>query len=138
MFWWFSNALQVFDGSVSLKISALSVNKQDLNRNQSPTTHVLFNFQHSKLYIGAKRTANPPHIFAMADLGYQSMVTYSSDQVRRSSHSQKFSSQFLDCPLNIVRIKYSYRSLFSLHSALLSLEKVVLEKLKVLISQFSS
>ncbi|KAI4538021.1 hypothetical protein MG293_011424 [Ovis ammon polii] len=36
--------------------------------------------EHSKLYIGAKRTANPPHIFAMADLGYQSMVTYSSDQ----------------------------------------------------------
>ncbi|XP_011369328.1 myosin-IIIa [Pteropus vampyrus] len=36
--------------------------------------------EHSKLYIGAKRTASPPHIFAMADLGYQSMVTYSSDQ----------------------------------------------------------
>ncbi|KAB0398693.1 hypothetical protein E2I00_002719 [Balaenoptera physalus] len=36
--------------------------------------------EHSKLYIGAKRTANPPHIFAMADLGYQSMVTYNSDQ----------------------------------------------------------
>ncbi|OWK03046.1 hypothetical protein Celaphus_00007500, partial [Cervus elaphus hippelaphus] len=35
---------------------------------------------HSKLYIGAKRAANPPHIFAMADLGYQSMVTYSTDQ----------------------------------------------------------
>ena len=44
MFWWFSNALQVFDGPVALKISALSVNKQDLNRNQSPTAHVLFNF----------------------------------------------------------------------------------------------
>lgn len=37
MFWWFSNALQVFDGPVALKIGALSVNKQDLNRNQSPT-----------------------------------------------------------------------------------------------------
>ncbi|XP_012510311.1 PREDICTED: myosin-IIIa [Propithecus coquereli] len=36
--------------------------------------------EHSKLYIGAKRTANPPHIFAMADLGYQSMITYNSDQ----------------------------------------------------------
>ncbi|NXT01865.1 MYO3A protein, partial [Jacana jacana] len=35
---------------------------------------------HSKLYIGAKRTANPPHIFAVADIGYQSMVTYNSDQ----------------------------------------------------------
>uniref|UniRef100_A0A8C6IJN4 Myosin IIIA n=1 Tax=Mus spicilegus TaxID=10103 RepID=A0A8C6IJN4_MUSSI len=34
----------------------------------------------SRLYIGAKRTANPPHIFAMADLGYQSMVTYNADQ----------------------------------------------------------
>ncbi|XP_044083914.1 myosin-IIIa [Neovison vison] len=40
----------------------------------------LYSTQHSKLYIGAKRTANPPHIFAMADLGYQSMVTYNSDQ----------------------------------------------------------
>ncbi|XP_045391066.1 myosin-IIIa [Lemur catta] len=40
----------------------------------------LYSTKHSKLYVGAKRTANPPHIFAMADLGYQSMITYSSDQ----------------------------------------------------------
>ncbi|KAB0381690.1 hypothetical protein FD755_003607 [Muntiacus reevesi] len=40
----------------------------------------IYSAEHSKLYIGAKRAANPPHIFAMADLGYQSMVTYSSDQ----------------------------------------------------------
>ncbi|KAK2498411.1 hypothetical protein MC885_015328, partial [Smutsia gigantea] len=40
----------------------------------------LYSTEHSKLYTGAKRTANPPHIFAMADLGYQSMVTYNSDQ----------------------------------------------------------
>ncbi|KAM8802107.1 myosin-IIIa [Rhynchonycteris naso] len=40
----------------------------------------LYSTEHSKLYIGAKRTANPPHIFAMADLGYQSMLTYNSDQ----------------------------------------------------------
>ncbi|XP_013370798.1 PREDICTED: myosin-IIIa [Chinchilla lanigera] len=40
----------------------------------------LYSTKHSRLYIGAKRTANPPHIFAMADLGYQSMVTYNSDQ----------------------------------------------------------
>ncbi|XP_027261146.1 myosin-IIIa isoform X3 [Cricetulus griseus] len=40
----------------------------------------LYSTKLSKLYIGAKRTANPPHIFAMADLGYQSMVTYNSDQ----------------------------------------------------------
>ncbi|XP_014639084.1 PREDICTED: myosin-IIIa isoform X2 [Ceratotherium simum simum] len=40
----------------------------------------LYSTEHSKLYIGAKRTANPPHIFAMADLGYQSMVTCNSDQ----------------------------------------------------------
>uniref|UniRef100_A0A452T2H1 Myosin IIIA n=1 Tax=Ursus maritimus TaxID=29073 RepID=A0A452T2H1_URSMA len=40
----------------------------------------LYSTEHSKLYIGAKRTANPPHIFAMADLGYQSMITYNSDQ----------------------------------------------------------
>lgn len=36
--------------------------------------------QHSKLYIGAKRTANPPHIFAVADVAYQSMVAYRADQ----------------------------------------------------------
>ncbi|NXQ64151.1 MYO3A protein, partial [Anthoscopus minutus] len=40
----------------------------------------IYSSQHSKLYIGAKRTANPPHIFAVADIGYQSMVTYNSDQ----------------------------------------------------------
>ncbi|KAM9672387.1 LOW QUALITY PROTEIN: myosin-IIIa [Trichechus inunguis] len=40
----------------------------------------LYSTKHSKAYLGAKRTANPPHIFAMADLGYQSMVTYNSDQ----------------------------------------------------------
>ncbi|NXI34306.1 MYO3A protein, partial [Galbula dea] len=40
----------------------------------------IYSPQHSKLYIGAKRTANPPHIFAVADIGYQSMVTYNSDQ----------------------------------------------------------
>ncbi|XP_034985264.2 myosin-IIIa [Zootoca vivipara] len=40
----------------------------------------LYATQHSKLYIGAKRTANPPHIFAVADIAYQSMVTFSSDQ----------------------------------------------------------
>ncbi|NWR66916.1 MYO3A protein, partial [Bucorvus abyssinicus] len=40
----------------------------------------IYSSQHSKLYIGAKRTANPPHIFAVADIGYQSMVAYNSDQ----------------------------------------------------------
>ncbi|NXN03071.1 MYO3A protein, partial [Sylvia borin] len=40
----------------------------------------IYSSQNSKLYIGAKRTANPPHIFAVADIGYQSMVTYNSDQ----------------------------------------------------------
>ncbi|XP_004691365.1 PREDICTED: myosin-IIIa [Condylura cristata] len=40
----------------------------------------LYSPEHSKLYIGAKRSTNPPHIFAMADLGYQSMITYTSDQ----------------------------------------------------------
>ncbi|XP_078056381.1 myosin-IIIa [Mustelus asterias] len=35
---------------------------------------------HSKQYIGAKRTANPPHIFAVADIAYQAMATYNSDQ----------------------------------------------------------
>ncbi|XP_019363818.1 PREDICTED: myosin-IIIa isoform X1 [Gavialis gangeticus] len=40
----------------------------------------IYSTQHSKLYLGAKRTASPPHIFAVADIGYQSMVTYNSDQ----------------------------------------------------------
>ncbi|XP_063339367.1 myosin-IIIa isoform X2 [Pelmatolapia mariae] len=36
--------------------------------------------EHTKMYIGAKRTANPPHIFAVADTAYQSMVSYNADQ----------------------------------------------------------
>ncbi|XP_062415251.1 myosin-IIIa [Pungitius pungitius] len=35
---------------------------------------------YTKMYIGAKRTANPPHIFAVADIAYQSMVSYNTDQ----------------------------------------------------------
>ncbi|KAJ7322235.1 hypothetical protein JRQ81_018522 [Phrynocephalus forsythii] len=47
----------------------------------NPFRHLdIYTTQHSKLYIGAKRTANPPHIFAVADIAYQSMVTYNSDQ----------------------------------------------------------
>ncbi|ETE66656.1 Myosin-IIIa, partial [Ophiophagus hannah] len=33
----------------------------------------LYSTKHSRLYMGAKRTCNPPHIFAMADTAYQSM-----------------------------------------------------------------
>uniref|UniRef100_A0A665X664 non-specific serine/threonine protein kinase n=1 Tax=Echeneis naucrates TaxID=173247 RepID=A0A665X664_ECHNA len=33
-----------------------------------------------QMYIGAKRTANLPHIFAVADIAYQSMVSYNADQ----------------------------------------------------------
>ncbi|KAM4689068.1 myosin-IIIa-like [Discoglossus pictus] len=40
----------------------------------------LYSSQYSQLYIGAKITANPPHIFAVVDIAYQSMVTYNSDQ----------------------------------------------------------
>ncbi|XP_077124534.1 myosin-IIIa [Ranitomeya variabilis] len=40
----------------------------------------LYSSQHSETYTGTKRTSNPPHIFAVADIAYQSMVTYSSDQ----------------------------------------------------------
>ncbi|KTG05782.1 hypothetical protein cypCar_00007411 [Cyprinus carpio] len=36
--------------------------------------------EHSKVYIGAKRTSNPPHIYAVADIAYQSMVSYNADQ----------------------------------------------------------
>ncbi|XP_059183414.1 myosin-IIIa [Centropristis striata] len=36
--------------------------------------------EYTKMYIGAKRTANPPHIFAVADMAYRSMVSYNTDQ----------------------------------------------------------
>ncbi|CAJ1082668.1 myosin-IIIa [Xyrichtys novacula] len=36
--------------------------------------------QYNRIYIGAKRSANPPHIFAVADIAYQSMVSYNADQ----------------------------------------------------------
>ncbi|XP_037613510.1 myosin-IIIa isoform X1 [Sebastes umbrosus] len=36
--------------------------------------------EYTKMYIGAKRTANSPHIFAVADVAYQSMVSYNVDQ----------------------------------------------------------
>lgn len=41
----------------------------------------LFPSQDTKMYIGVKRTENPPHIFASADVAYQSMVSYNADQV---------------------------------------------------------
>ncbi|XP_053322761.1 myosin-IIIa [Spea bombifrons] len=40
----------------------------------------IYSSQYSQLYLGEKRTANPPHIFAVADIAYQSMVTYNTDQ----------------------------------------------------------
>ncbi|XP_041102994.1 myosin-IIIa-like [Polyodon spathula] len=40
----------------------------------------LYTPQYTKMYIGAKRTANPPHIFAVADIAYQSLVSYNADQ----------------------------------------------------------
>ncbi|XP_067291674.1 myosin-IIIa [Pseudorasbora parva] len=40
----------------------------------------LYTPEHSKNYIGAKRTSNPPHIYAVADIAYQSMVSYNTDQ----------------------------------------------------------
>ncbi|CAL8294065.1 unnamed protein product [Lota lota] len=36
--------------------------------------------EYSKKYLGAERTANPPHIFAVADIAYQSGVSDSTDQ----------------------------------------------------------
>ncbi|KAJ8375851.1 hypothetical protein SKAU_G00064310 [Synaphobranchus kaupii] len=44
------------------------------------TPQVFNGAQFTKIYIGAKRTANPPHIFAVADIAYQSMVSYNADQ----------------------------------------------------------
>ncbi|XP_072911410.1 myosin-IIIa [Hemitrygon akajei] len=40
----------------------------------------IYSSEHSKLYVGAKLIANPPHIFAVADIAYQAMITYNSDQ----------------------------------------------------------
>ncbi|XP_029314001.1 LOW QUALITY PROTEIN: myosin-IIIa [Cottoperca gobio] len=40
----------------------------------------IYSPQYTKMYIGTKRTANPPHIFAVADIAYQSMVSYNADQ----------------------------------------------------------
>ncbi|XP_030612150.1 myosin-IIIa isoform X2 [Archocentrus centrarchus] len=40
----------------------------------------IYTAEYTKLYIGAKRTANLPHIFAVADIAYQSMVSYNADQ----------------------------------------------------------
>ncbi|TTU28033.1 Myosin-IIIa [Bagarius yarrelli] len=36
--------------------------------------------EHSKMYSGAKRDVNPPHLFAVADTAYQSMVSCNTDQ----------------------------------------------------------
>uniref|UniRef100_A0A3P8Z039 non-specific serine/threonine protein kinase n=1 Tax=Esox lucius TaxID=8010 RepID=A0A3P8Z039_ESOLU len=40
----------------------------------------IYSPQFSKLYHGAKRADNPPHIFATADAAYQGMVTFCKDQ----------------------------------------------------------
>ncbi|MBN3277259.1 MYO3A protein, partial [Polyodon spathula] len=40
----------------------------------------LYTPQYTKMYIGARRAANPPHIFAVADTAYQSLVSYNADQ----------------------------------------------------------
>ncbi|KAL4636181.1 myosin-IIIb isoform X1, partial [Arapaima gigas] len=40
----------------------------------------IYSPQFSKQYHGVKRSANPPHIFATADVAYQGMVTFCKDQ----------------------------------------------------------
>ncbi|KAK7881492.1 hypothetical protein WMY93_029901 [Mugilogobius chulae] len=40
----------------------------------------IYSPEHSKMYIGVERRANSPHIFAVADIAYQSMVTFNTDQ----------------------------------------------------------
>ncbi|KAM8980887.1 myosin-IIIa-like [Sarcophilus harrisii] len=66
----------------------------------------LYSTKYSKLYIGAKRTANPPHIFAVADLGYQSMVTYNSDQSVIEHRTKNFNCSlfFFEKPLQCIVI----------------------------------
>ncbi|XP_067852304.1 myosin-IIIa-like [Heptranchias perlo] len=49
----------------------------------------IYSSEHSKLYIGAKCTANPPHIFAVADVAFQAMVTYNSDQANNRTLQEK-------------------------------------------------
>ncbi|KAI5106603.1 myosin-IIIa isoform 2 [Silurus meridionalis] len=45
--------------------------------------------EHSKMYIGAKRPVNPPHIFAIADVAYQSMVSSNADQANNRTLQEK-------------------------------------------------
>ncbi|XP_016113592.1 myosin-IIIa-like [Sinocyclocheilus grahami] len=47
----------------------------------------LYTPENSKIYVGAKRTSNPPHIYAVADIAYQSMVSYNTDQELGSVYS---------------------------------------------------
>ncbi|XP_051872137.1 myosin-IIIa [Pristis pectinata] len=49
----------------------------------------IYSSEHSKLYVGAKQTANPPHIFAVADIAYQAMITYNSDQTNNRMLQEK-------------------------------------------------
>ncbi|KAL8165045.1 UNVERIFIED_CONTAM: Myosin-IIIa, partial [Gekko kuhli] len=94
----------------------------------------LYSTKHSKLYIRAKRTANPPHIFAVADIAYQSMVTYNSDQVTALVCEAKFGTS-LDCVRKIIIMN---SVLIFTFSALSFLEKVEQGRHKVPIFWFSS
>ncbi|KAK3571379.1 hypothetical protein QTP86_010319, partial [Hemibagrus guttatus] len=45
--------------------------------------------EHSKMYIGVKRSGNPPHLFAVADAAYHSMVSDNTDQANNRSLEEK-------------------------------------------------
>ncbi|KAI5608023.1 myosin-IIIa isoform 2 [Silurus asotus] len=49
----------------------------------------LYTPEHSKMYISAKRPVNPPHIFAIADVAYQSMVSSNADQANNRTLQEK-------------------------------------------------
>ncbi|XP_061413078.1 myosin-IIIb-like isoform X3 [Lethenteron reissneri] len=74
----------------------------------------IYSPKHSVLYRGAKRTANPPHIFAISDNAYHSMVTYNAHQciiVSGESGSGKTESSHLIVQQMTVLGKASDRAL---------------------------
>ncbi|XP_046702099.1 myosin-IIIa [Silurus meridionalis] len=70
----------------------------------------LYTPEHSKMYIGAKRPVNPPHIFAIADVAYQSMVSSNADQVTQKT--LKTIIQLQEVLAEIMRLYFQDRVIF--------------------------